>query len=205
MSFTFQVQREDIMSDITEITQLILRERQGRDRGWWAQMEECYHSESVVSISWLRSSGADFVARSKEIHSRGIRPVHRLSPPVVHINRDRAVVEVPTSISLRTLIHGVDADLESSVRNLYQVERHDSNWKIMFLTCIYERDMLTSAMPGTSLDLDIEQLARFRKSYRCLAYHLSLEGHSVPDSLFGDDIPEPVDALYASAFDWMRT
>lgn len=26
------------MDDVTEITQLVLKERQGRDRGWWEQM-----------------------------------------------------------------------------------------------------------------------------------------------------------------------
>jgi len=29
------------MNDIAEVTQVVLRERRARDRGWWDQMREC--------------------------------------------------------------------------------------------------------------------------------------------------------------------
>lgn len=34
--------------DANEVVQLILRERQGRDRGWWDQMRDTYAEDSVV-------------------------------------------------------------------------------------------------------------------------------------------------------------
>jgi hypothetical protein len=37
------------VSDTEEITQLILRERQGRDRGWWAEMEQAFWPDLGVA------------------------------------------------------------------------------------------------------------------------------------------------------------
>ncbi len=192
------------MSDVTEITQLVLRERQARDRGWWGQMRDSFHDDSTVSLSWLNDSGAEFVSRSQAMFESGHRPVHRLSPPVVALSGRRAVVEVSAAIQISFPIDGVEADLVSFTRLLYQAERRGSDWKIHALNAIYEHDTLTPSVPGTRLSLDLERLARSRKPYRYLAYHLSLGGRPVRDDLYGDDQPDRVNALYAEAFDWMR-
>ena len=38
------------MSDITTITQLVLQERQARDRGWWDRMRSCF----ADADDWLK-------------------------------------------------------------------------------------------------------------------------------------------------------
>ena len=86
------------MNDVTEITQVVLRERQGRDRGWWAQMAECFHPDSRVTLSWFDGPGAEFVSRSQKMSEMGIRILHRPSPPAVHVNGDKAVLELPISV-----------------------------------------------------------------------------------------------------------
>ena len=63
---------------------------------------------------------------------------------------------------------------------------------------------MAPAMPGTTLSLDLERLAKFRPSYRCIAYHIATSGRAMMDDLYGDDQPERVKALYESAFEWMR-
>ena len=192
------------MNDVTEITQLVLHERQGRDRGWWAQMEACFHPDSLVVLSWFNGKGAEFVARSRMMSEAGFRPVHRPSPPVVHVTADRAVVELPIAIDARFPLDGVEVDLTSYSRLLYQVMRTEGSWKIKVLNSIYERDTVAPVIPGTSLNIDQAKLAQLRKSYRWIAYHNSLSGRTVPQDLYGDDQPEQVDSLYASAFAWMR-
>lgn len=197
--------RKHAMSDISEITQLVLHERQGRDRGWWEQMLACFHPDSIVTVSWFRGDAAEFVAGSRATFQRGIRPTHRLSPPTVHLNGgSRALVELPAAIEVRDVFEGVDADLASYTRLLYRVERIDTDWKIKALTCIYERDTLVAVVPGTPINLDRERLAKFRRPYRYLAYHLSSAGHTVGQDLYGDDQPDRVNALYAETFEWLR-
>ncbi len=192
------------MDDVVEITQLILRERQGRDRAWWKQMAECFHPDSLVSLSWFEGTGADFTARSKELTEKGIRPLHRLSPPVVHLKGAKAVVELPAAIEVRFPIQGVEVDLVSYSRLIYRVETRDGNWKVLSLNAIYERDTLMPTVPGTHMNIDPEALGKFRPSYRFLSYHLSLGGRPVRDDLYGDDQPEAVIGLYEAAFEWLN-
>lgn len=193
------------MSSITEITQVVLKERQGRDRGWWEQMEACFHSDSVVKLSWFHGSGAEFVAQSRERMAKsGVRPVHRTSSPVVHLQGKRGIVELPVAAEVRLVIHGTEADLVSFMRLVYRVEQREGIWKIKSLDCIYERDTLTPAIPGTSLNLDPDAVRQFRMPYRCLAYQFSLRGISVAKDLYGDDESDRVNALYDACFAWMK-
>jgi SnoaL-like domain len=199
-----ETKAENRASDMTEISQLVLRERQGRDRGWWTQMEESFHPDATVFLSWFRGPATDFIKGSKATFTAGIRPVHRLSPPVVHLGGERSVVEVPAAIEVRSVLEGVETDLVSYTRLVYQVQHFDTEWLIHRLTCIYERDTLTPTVPGTTVSLDLARLQQFRLPYRYLAYHLSTHGGSVGEGLYGDDEPERVDELYADVQDWMR-
>ena len=52
------------MNDIAEVTQVVLRERRARDRGWWDQMREFIAPDAQIRLSWFRGSRGDFVAES---------------------------------------------------------------------------------------------------------------------------------------------
>ena len=191
-------------SDITEIVQLVLRERQGRDRQWWAQMADCFASDSWVRVSWFAGTGAEFVAASQGRGGRKAHPVHRLATPVVQVEGDRAVVEVAATIDFRGEIEGVETDQVTFGRLLYRVERHEDTWLIVDLTCVYERDTLAAVVPDTKIPLDRSLLATFRPSYRFLAYQFSVLGVTVADDLPGDDRPEELAALYAQSRTWLE-
>jgi SnoaL-like domain len=191
-------------ADVTDIVQLVLHERQSRDRGWWVQMADCFHPESSVYLSWFSGTGPDFVAASRDRVTGGIRPAHRMSPPVVHVSQDRAVAEVPAAIEVRSVIDETEIDLVSYTRLLYQVERNEATWLIRSLTCIYERDTLNPVVPGSPLALEPNRLAEVRPSYRYLGYFFGLRGGTVSADLYGDDQPERVAELYHAAFAWMR-
>ncbi|GAA4670117.1 nuclear transport factor 2 family protein [Amycolatopsis dongchuanensis] len=191
------------MDDVTEITQLVLNERQGRDRGWWDQMRSAFADDSTVRLSWFRGSGAEFVAASREMSARGDLAVHRLSPPVVHQRGNRAIVELPAVIELRTTVDGVEADLASAARLHYRVERRDGRWLITALDPVYERDRLTSVHPGQTLPVGPADVAAYRPPYRFLCYVFSRRGYPVADDLYGDDRPEEVERFHEAAFAWL--
>jgi SnoaL-like domain len=191
------------MDDITELTQVIFKERQARDRGWFDQEAACFHPHSRVHITWFDGTGAEFVQLSRGTFAEGIRPSHRLSPPAVHLAGERAVAEVPTEISVIQNFGGVDAYVVSYTRLLYRLECIKSNWKISALDCIYERDTLVPVVYGMSPKIDPDILSRFRRPFMYLAYHLHEIGKAVRDDLYGDDRPEQVEALYESAFSWL--
>ncbi|XPP26806.1 MAG: nuclear transport factor 2 family protein [Leucobacter sp.] len=191
------------MSDVEEITQLVLRERQGRDRGWWRQMAEAFSPTSRVRVSWIDASGAEFVEQSRQLALSGPGVSHRMSPPVIHLHGRRALAEVAGTIQARRTVHGVVVDLSSRIRLLYRLEHH-GEWLIEALDAIYESDSMQPAVIGQSLDLDVEVLLSRRESYRYLAYLMWLRaGEHVPDDLPGDDRPELTTALYEQAFAWL--
>jgi hypothetical protein len=192
------------VDDITRISQTVLRERQGRDRGWWDQMRSCFADDSTVRLSWFRGSGADFVTESQKMADRGDTSVHRLGPPVVEQHADRAFVELPALIEVRSEIDGVEADLVSGARLCYRVRREHGSWLIQALEPIYERDTLTPSHPGDVLPIGPADVARFRPAYRFLSYVLSRRGYDVGDDLHGDDRPEGVVRFYQAAHDWVR-
>lgn len=191
------------MTDITEITQIILKERQGRDRGWFEQEAACFHEDSRVRITWFDGPGAEFVRMSSERYADGVQPIHRLSPPIVHVNEHRAIAEVPAEISVVQDFSGVPAYIVAYTRLLYRLESRDGRWKISQFDCIYERDTLVPVTYGATIDLDPDILDQFRPSYRYLGYHLHEIGLTVRQDLFGDDQPAEVAALYRDAFTWL--
>jgi hypothetical protein len=192
------------MSDVDELTQLVLRERQGRDRGWWAQMRACFEPSATIRLSWFEGTAEEFIACSEAMAARGDQASHRLSPPVVHVMGDRAVVELPMTVELRTVIDAVEADLASMGRLLYRAASRDGRWLIARMEAIYQRDTLRPSIPGTRLDVRPEDLAGFRSAYRLLSYDLGRRGYAISQDLPGDDRPEEVEELYRETFRWAR-
>ena len=191
--------------DSEAVTQIVLRERQSRDRGWWERMADCFAADSVVEMSWFTGPGSEFVARSREMSAGGWGglSVHRLSPPAVRVHGDRALAELPLVIEFRIDVDGVEADLQSSCRSQYRTQRTDGTWKIVRITSIYEKDTLTPSIPGTRLALEPAEFTAFRASYRCLAWRENRLGRPLRSDLLGDDQPEPVARQYDAETAWL--
>lgn len=103
--------------DAASVAQLVLRERQSRDRGWWAAWSDCFAEHSVVDMSWFTGSGAEFVDRTRRRSTNGLWGRHRQSPTSVQVNGDRAWAELPLGIEFHLLVGGVEADLISYCRS----------------------------------------------------------------------------------------
>jgi hypothetical protein len=189
-------------ADITQITQLILRERTSRDLGDWDRMRDCFHPDSIVRISWFNGSGPDFVKGSIDMAKRGMLAKHRLAPILVDLHGDRAVASLTGIIDIHMVIDGVDLVLSAYGRFLYRVERRDQVWRIYGFDCIYQRDELTPVILGTTVKIDPEKIKNFRPSYRNLCYCLSLTGYTPNPDLPGEDRPETAQKLMAEINAW---
>ncbi|NGO68337.1 nuclear transport factor 2 family protein [Streptomyces boncukensis] len=189
-----------------EVTQLVLRERQSRDRGWYEEMAACFADDCVVVMSWYTGSGAGFVRHTQQATAqRGDLAVHHLGPPAVRVHGDRALAELPLVIERRVDVDGVEADIASSCRSQYRAQRGaDGVWRIVRITSVYEKDTITPALPNTRLNIDPQELAAYRPSYRCLAWDLNRRGFPVGDDHLGDDRPEAVQAQYREEMTWLR-
>jgi SnoaL-like domain len=195
------------MSDIEEITQLIMRERQGRDRAWWSQMAETFCPEATLRLSWINGSAVEFVEGSRRMAANnpgGGGVVHRISTPTVHVKDDRAVADVEVTIQTRPVINDIETNLLTQLRLVYLAERRAGRWGIFRMDAIYEFDTATAAIPGQSVAIDPRALEGRRPSYRLLSYLMEQRGVRVPDDLYGNDRPQEVAGLYHSAFAWAK-
>jgi hypothetical protein len=187
---------------ISDITQLILRERSSRDLGLWEQMRACFHEDSRVRISWIDASGPEFVRRSQEMARRNVRASHRLGPILVTLAHDRAIATLSAIIDIPLILQGIEVMLSSHARLLYRAERRSGCWGIAGLDVIYQRDEINTAFPGQTVAIDPNAVKDLRPSYRLLTYCMGAEGFPVRDDLAGDDLPDLVATLNAEIYSW---
>ncbi|MEV5478580.1 nuclear transport factor 2 family protein [Streptomyces sp. NPDC007148] len=187
--------------DIVEVSQVIIGERQARDRGWWSLLPGFYHPEAQIQTSWFKGSIPEYIELSKTMAAKDPSG-HRLGQPAIRINGDRAVAEVPMTVEFRGALNGVEADLTVYIRFLHRIERRDGVWRYLSSNAVFERDTLVPVLPGTTLELDTETLAGYRPSYRMLSLWLIEHGHPVGNDRYGIDRPDQVDALYRDVYGW---
>lgn len=188
--------------DVTELTQLVLVEREARDLGQWRTMRGCFHDDACIRISWITGDADAFVAGSIDMARRGVLAKHRLGPVRVHLCGDRAVLSLSGIIDIPTRIDGIEAQLSSHARFLYRAERRDAAWRLSGFDGVYRRDELVAVVPGQVLRVDAGALASYRPSYRLLSHVLASNGYAVNHDLPGEDRPAQVAALEQELFGW---
>lgn len=191
--------------DASIVIQVVLVERQARDRGWWDRMADSYWPDSTVRLSWHKGSGAGFVAGTKAIADRGQEiALHQLAAPVAHVRGDRAYVESTATMRIATNIDAVAGDLTTTVRLNYRLERREGRWRIFSLDAIYENVTLTPSVPGQVITVAPEELRGYRSSYALLAWNIARRGISPSMDDLGDDRPDQVNAFYAEVWAWLE-
>lgn len=189
--------------DIAAITQLVVRERESRDMGFWNRMRDCFLEDSEVSISWFHGNGHDFVTGSRDMAARGMLAKHRLGPVLVTLNGDRALATLSGIIDIPTDIDGKQFTLSAHCLMVYRVSRRQGAWKLSSFEVIYRRDEFVPAILGQTATLPAELLASYRASYRNLSYSLHLKSYVPNPDLAGEDRPETVQAILAKVYSWL--
>lgn len=192
----------DEATDITAITQLVLRERESRDMCMWNRMADCFFADSHVEISWFQGNGKDFVTASKGMFERGMKAKHRLGPVLVTLNGNRAVASLSGIIDIPETIEGVEMTLSAHCLMLYKAEKREGAWGLMSFGAIYRRDELVPAITGQTVNIPAEDLAGYRPSYRHLSYCLAKVGYEPGMDLPGEDRPETARAVLEDVFGW---
>jgi hypothetical protein len=189
--------------DMTAIADLVHRERLWRDRDDWDAMRSAYTDDARLRVTWFEGTIEEYIHQSRNPvwDTASSQSKHRLSPTVVTLDGDRALAETTALVELRVEVDGVLVDLVISVRLLSRVVRTAEGWKLASLDAIYEKDTVIPVHPADRLTVSRHDTARYRSSYRFLAY--SAGGH-LPDDIPGDDRPDLVTALYDDAGAWLH-
>ena len=193
-----------VMDDVTEVSRLVLRERQSRVRGLSAELLACFHEDATVETSWMRGSARAFAAGGAERTAGSGTIVNRVGAPAVQVCGQRGFAELYSATTRWIPVNGVEAVLTSFMRLLYRAEQRQGAWKISAMSAVNEGDTLEPAVPGTDLGVDPAAVAGLRHSYRFLAYTRSLDGTAVSQDLLGVDRSDEVNAVYASVAEWLE-
>lgn len=189
-------------TDISAVSQLVLRVFVSRDLGLWEQMRDCFHDDSMVRISWIKASGPEFVRRSKEMAERNVQASHRLGPIFVTLAGDRAIAQLAAIIDIPFTLKAIEVTMSSHGRLLFRVERREGVWRLFGFDAVYLRDEISPVFPGQAVAVDPDAVRTFRPSYRLLSYCLTSGGFPVPNDLAGVDRPDLVDALVREIYGW---
>lgn len=187
-------------ADKFDILELIRFERYCRDNALWDEMRKCFSPDSFVNISWYQGSGDGFVTAS--MHSPDYAP-HRTFGPLTWLRGDRAVTILPVSIQTRKEIGGVLCELTADSRLVFRTVKRGGQWYIAGFEGVYDKDSLVPVLPDAQLTVGAETLSKFRESYACLSYVLTLAGLPVHDDLPGRDRPETERALMEKLDRWL--
>ena len=189
-------------TDVSAVSQLVLRERLSRDLGLWEQMRDCFHDDSVVRLSWIDASGPEFVRRSKEMAERNVKASHRLGPILVTVAGDRAIAQLAAIIDIPFTLKGIEVMMSNYARCVFRAERRDRVWRLSGFDSIHQRDEITPLIPGQTVAVDPKEVKSFRPSCRLLSYCLASGGFPVRNDVAGVDRPDLVDALTREIYSW---
>ena len=191
-------------ADRIAITDVIMRERWSRETHNPEVAASCFSPGAWIEVSWFKGTAAQFIESAKRPSPPDTVNFDSMSPPVIWVRNDRAIVETSCAVHTALKLDGTEVINISFTRLLWRVERLEDQWLIAGLRGIYIRDTLQTSGPNQELKLDEKKLAGFRKSYRYLSYVLTANGRPVRDDLPGVDRPEIVDALRAGERQWLK-
>ena len=195
---------QEVATDSSAVTDVILRERLARETHNWTDEADCFHANAFVEVSWFKGSAANFIEAGK--NSLGTEAVHfdSMSPGVVWLKNERAISDTACAVHTFSRLDDIEVSTTSYTRLLWRVQRFEGQWLICGLRGIYIRDTLIPRDPTKVPKLDEEKLRGFRPSYRFLSYILTANGAPAHNDLPGVDQPKVVATLRATEREWLE-
>ena len=190
--------------DYEKINQLIIGERIFRVTHRNDEHKNCFFEDATIRTSWQSGNVNSFVGQHPAENSAENFNVNRCGGALIHLKKNRAFVEYPSTTIRNVKINGVDAVLTSYMRILYKVEKRNGEWKIFEMISINEADKLKSAIPGENLKINPDEVKNFRISYRWLSYARKNSGGEISENLLGTDRPEEIQKIYEENFEWLE-
>ena len=173
-----------------------------RDAGDWERFRTVWHPDGWMTATWFQGPAAQFIEVSQRGVENGVNILHFLGGSTIDVNGDRAVAQTKMTIMQRSLVDGVEVDVDCIGRFYDFLELTDERWLIVRRQPIYEKDRMILVHPGATLELDLELLAKFPVGYRHLGYLQSKAGFDVKVGLPGL-VGEAVATLYGEGAAWL--
>jgi len=188
--------------DRREIRELLENWVVWRDAGDWQRFRSLWHSDGVMMATWFQGPCEEFIRVSREGWDKGVSILHFLGGTSIDLNAKRAVAQTKMTISQRSSVEGILADVVCTGRFYDFLEKRTGRWGLVLRQPIYEKDSIMPIDPSVRIALDRSLLERFPVGYRHLAYLQTKIGYAVKPDMPGLK-GEKVEALYALGAAWL--
>ena len=192
------------ISDYEQINQLIIGERFYRVTHRNSEHKNCFFDDATIRTSWQSGNVSTFVGNRPAESAGEDFNVNRCGGALIHLKKNRAFVEYPSTTIRTVKVNGEKAILKSYMRLLYRVEKKFGEWKISEMISINEADELQPLIPSTNLKINPEEVKKLRSSYRWLAYVRKNNGGEISENLLGVDRAEEVQKIYDEILTWLN-
>jgi hypothetical protein len=188
--------------DRREIRELLENWVVWRDAGDWQRFRSVWHADGVMMATWFQGPCEEFIRVSREGWDKGVSILHFLGGTSIDLNAKRAVAQTKMTISQRSSVEGILADVVCTGRFYDFLEKRAGRWGLVLRQPIYEKDSIMPIDPSVRITLDRSLLERFPVGYRHLAYLQTKIGYAVKPDMPGLK-GERVEALYQLGAAWL--
>ena len=198
-----------LIMDEHEIDRVITAWGFARDHGDWDVLQNCFHDDATIHISWYSGPAEEFIERSKKMVAEikiGEHGKHQIGRAKIQLNGARAISECNVELMRRVMGEEFDFDTLTWGRFIDLFEkRGDEVWRIKRRTMVYEKDRLDPLNPA-EVPADYFKnmdLSRFPPECRFLCYRLGLSGREPMPDIVRDRSTEETQ-LKKEARDWLN-
>ncbi|KAL9083799.1 MAG: hypothetical protein Q9165_008358 [Trypethelium subeluteriae] len=165
-------------ADITDIANLLKRERFYRDTAQWDLCRSAFHPHApttYINVAWYEGDVEEFLRQSMEMHKGKINIIHSSFDPVhIRVCGNRAISEAFCLVTSSVTLDGIDYELASHMRLATRLEKSPDlgQWHMLSLEALYVRDRLVTSFPRPIDALPLlmtDEIQAYPKSYRHLA------------------------------------
>jgi hypothetical protein len=123
-----------------------------RDLGEWEQLNELFHPDGTIEITWFEGLGSDFVKGSMRMGTSDLRTKHLIASPAVtfNANGDKAILETNAIIIAENVKLNIGCECHNRFYDL--AEKREGVWKLFRRQSIY--DMGTFTFPLGPVEID---------------------------------------------------
>ncbi|MGR5945231.1 nuclear transport factor 2 family protein [Enterobacter sp. RHBSTW-00175] len=145
-----------------------------RDLGEWEQLNELFHPDGTIEITWFEGLGSDFVKGSMRMGTSDLRTKHLIASPAVtfNANGDKAILETNAIIIAENVKLNIGCECHNRFYDL--AEKREGVWKLFRRQSIY--DMGTFTFPLGPVEIDRRTAEKYPREYAALAYLLEQSG-----------------------------
>ena len=198
--------RTNDLFDKLEIAQLLQNWGTWRDAGEFDKLRICYTDDATMVTSWFDGPASVFVDRSVEMRKHQPKDrgaMHLIGGTTAEVNGNKAFAETRITLLARSMVHDKLADATVYGRFLDFLLKVNGDWRIQRRVPVYDKDFLQLVVPGETVSLNVERLAKQPIGFRHMAYVQSASGLTISTTI-PDPNSDEEKALYRSGQAWLK-